>query len=847
MLALIKSRKSSLSVRWLGLLLACLGMAEARQVLPVFLSDNHAETAGWITRNFDLDAPHTLVLVDAHSDASAVERSEEMREAMRRVPSEEERARRVENWRMTGRLQAFNWIEPLMPRPLDKVVWMAAPSLESGEFALKTREAAESLDGRLEVEPRSSGSFASRWETKDLLGFHEWQPGGRQIILAIDLDWFAAMAPADRERHFSAIWERAMDWPGLAGVAFSVSRPWLTDDAEADALVSLVIDVVRHTRGAHLELDASVDDRPDDSLKAAESDTEVTRWDFAKASPVLRMKLQSLGKRLSITDRNRNWSVSPWREDAGTARLVPADGEIDCDHVWRYPRGKEPILRVDAPADATGRTRWHLLEPVRDAYDLLPETGLGKAFSASAARWIYEKPRQVAETQDFQLDPATWSRESGGRFLIGAECETPRGWIPAPAIEIRVRTADGFRGSLSECGGMPYVFGIAGVSETDLGGVEAGWGSDCANLLISAWRRHGIGLPWGDPGILRDWLEAIAEDVGVSDHVEISQGQIARGIAIDFGKHVAAVWEDVKPQGILGGNDLVMHHLGGKPEIVALETLAATRPVFTVRMPRSEESCVMKFAGDVVLAEGERTVIGGFERGHADGFVVNLEGIPSMRKPVGKPRYDFRFPPERLDWLKSRGVDAVSLANNHAADAGGEGIIEGIAALRKAGIACFGAGANEVEACRPLRIERKGVQMAIFGVSYFPEGVADSDSAGVAGLPAHRAILEREFRQALELGERIIVMVHGGDEYDARVNDEQHRWARWLVAWGASFIVGAHPHVIQREENYGGAVILHSLGNAVYPSRISSVASGAIRTLDVGRPVPVLRQAGSAR
>ncbi len=832
MSALIKSRKSSLPARWLGLLFACLGMAEARQVLPVFLSDNHAETAGWITRNFDLDSPHLLVLVDAHSDASAAERSEEMREAMRRVPSEEARAGRVENWRTTGRLQAFNWIEPLMPRPLDRVLWLAAPTLDAGESALKCREAVESLDGRLEVEPRSSGSFANRWETRDLSGFHKWQPGNRKIILAIDLDWFAGMEPAARDQHFAAIWERAMDWPGLAGVAFSVSRPWLTDDAEADALVSLAIDAVRHTRGAHLELDASVDDRPDNSLKAA--DTEVTRWDFAKVSPVVRMKLHALGKRLTITDRKRDWDASKW---GGVARIVPAEGEIDCDHVWRYPSGQEPVLRVDVPADATGRTRWHLLKAARDAYDLLPETGLGKAFSESPARWIYEKPRRIAETQDFQLAPVAWNRESGGRFLIGAECETPRGWIPVPAIEIRVRTAEGFRGSLSECGGMPYVFGIAGVRETDLGGVETGWGSDCANLLISAWRRNGIGLPWGDPGVLRDRLELIAGDVGLADAVMIPPEQIERGIAIDFGKHVAALWEDVEPLGIIGGNDLVMHHLGGKPEIVALETLAATRPVFSVLIPRSEVQCVMKFAGDVVLADEERTVIGGFERGDADGFVVNLEGIPSMREPAGKPRYDFRFPPERLDLLKLRGVDAVSLANNHAADAGREGIIDGIAALRQAGIAVFGAGADEAEACRPWRIERKGVRMAIFGVSYFPDDVAVPGQAGVAGLPAHREILEREFQESLGKGERIIVMVHGGDEYDARVNEEQRRWARWLVARGASFIVGAHPHVIQREENHGGAVILHSLGNAVYPRRLSGAASGKIRALDVSLPM----------
>ncbi len=808
----------------------------AGQELPVFLADNHAETAGWITRSFDLDAPHVLVLVDAHSDASAAERSEELREELRRVPSEAERAVRVENWRTGGRLQAFNWIEPLMPRPLDQVLWLAAPELDAEALALKSAEAAESLDGRLEVEPRSTGSFARRWETRDLAGFSRWQPGRRKVILAIDLDFFAGMNAGEREEKFAAIWERAMDWPGLAGVAFTVSRPWLTDDDEADALVALAIDAVRHTRGSRLEIDASVDDRPDASLKAAELKGRVPRWDLEKVSPEIGMKLLALGDRLTMHDRKRGWDASLWQDEFGTASIVPESCEIDSDRVWRYPLGSESVLRVAAPTGATGKTRWSLLEPVRVAYDLLPETGLGKGFATSPARWIYEKPRELGETTDFQLDPARWRREAGGRFLIAAECETARGWLPAPVIEIRVRTADGFRGALSECGGMPYVFGIAAVRNGDLTGVDSGWGSDCANLLVHGWRRVGMPLAWGDPGRLRARLATVAADVGISSGVAITADEIARGIAIDFGSHVAAVWEDREPLGVLGGNDLVMHHLGGLPEIVPLATLAATRPVFAVRAPEARASCRLKFAGDVVLSDDDVEVIDGFEKGGADGFVVNLEGIPSMRETNDRPRYDFRFPPERLGWLKSRGVDAVSLANNHAADAGQAGIAEGLAALEKAGIEVIGAGKNEAEACRPLRMERKGVRMAIFGISCFETGAAGPDHAGVAVLPRHREILEEEFQNARGRGESIVVMIHWGNEYDAKVEDEQRRWTRWLVARGATTIVGSHPHVIQRDEIHGGAVILYSLGNAVFPRGLKGADSGGIREVEICRP-----------
>ncbi len=824
--------------RFTASLLVLMVSLHAGQVLPVFLADNHAETAGWITRNFDLDAAHVLVLVDAHSDASAAERSEGMREELRRVASEDARAVRVENWRAEGRIQAFNWIEPLLPRPLDQVLWLAAPSLDARALATKSAEAAESLDGRLEVEPRSAGSFSSRLEICDLAGFGKWQAGRHKVILAIDLDFFAGMKAGEREAKFAVIWERAMDWPGLEGVAFAVSRPWLTDDGEADALVTLALDAVRHTRGARLEIDASVDDRPDGSLKAAEMNGIIPRWDLAKVSPEIWMRMLDLGDRLTMHDRKRSWDVSLWKGKLGSAHIVPESGEMDCDHIWRYPLGSEPVLRVVAPTGATGRTRWFLLEPVRAAYDLLPETGLGKGFADSPARWIYEKPRSLGETQDFQLDPARWRRETGGRYRIAAECETASGWLPVPAIEIRVRTADGFRGALSECAAMPYVFGIAGVRSGELTGVDSGWGSDCANLLVHAWRRNGISLAWGDPGRLRLRLASIAEDVGMSSGVVITPAEIARGIAIDFGSHVSAIWEDKSPLGVLDGHDLVMHHLGGFPEIVPLAALAATRPVFSVRVPEARVSCRIKFVGDVVLAGEDRVVIDGFEKADADGLIVNLEGIPSLRETDPKPRYNFRFPPERLGWLKSRGVDAVSLANNHAADAGEAGIVDGIAALEKIGIGVFGAGKNDAEACRPIWMERKGVRMAIFGISCFGKGSAGPNHAGVAVLPKHRGILEEEFQKAWRRRESIVVMMHWGNEYDAMVDGDQRRWARWLIARGAASIVGSHPHVIQRAEIHGGAEIHYSLGNAVFPRTLKGSDSGTVREVEIPLGAP---------
>jgi hypothetical protein len=101
--------------------------------IPVFLSDDHAETFAWMTREFPMDEAHALLLVDAHADSSAVNHSDALRQALRRVSTLEERASRVSAWRRSGRIQAFNWIETLMPRRSTKCFgWRGRTSLRRG-------------------------------------------------------------------------------------------------------------------------------------------------------------------------------------------------------------------------------------------------------------------------------------------------------------------------------------------------------------------------------------------------------------------------------------------------------------------------------------------------------------------------------------------------------------------------------------------------------------------------------------------------------------------------------------------------------------------------------------------
>jgi hypothetical protein len=54
----------------------------AAKVLPIYIEDNHAGTFYWLAQKLDLYQPCTLILFDAHSDASGIFDSDKIRNAL---------------------------------------------------------------------------------------------------------------------------------------------------------------------------------------------------------------------------------------------------------------------------------------------------------------------------------------------------------------------------------------------------------------------------------------------------------------------------------------------------------------------------------------------------------------------------------------------------------------------------------------------------------------------------------------------------------------------------------------------------------------------------------------------
>src|SRR5947208_9192139 len=101
-----------MNARVLGLCIAALlvvppAASAAANVLPIYIEDNHAGTFYWLAHTIDLDQLCTLILFDAHSDASGIFDSDKIRHELRNVASLEVRQRLLDRWRSEGAVPMF--------------------------------------------------------------------------------------------------------------------------------------------------------------------------------------------------------------------------------------------------------------------------------------------------------------------------------------------------------------------------------------------------------------------------------------------------------------------------------------------------------------------------------------------------------------------------------------------------------------------------------------------------------------------------------------------------------------------------------------------------------------------
>lgn len=225
------------------------------------------------------------------------------------------------------------------------------------------------------------------------------------------------------------------------------------------------------------------------------------------------------------------------------------------------------------------------------------------------------------------------------------------------------------------------------------------------------------------------------------------------------------------------------------------------------------------FCGDMMLKTPSRHTLGPKLRGILNGCdirVINFEVPIETADAVGihKSGPVHNQSPLSSGWIKDKGFNVVTLANNHSLDYGEEGLRNTINSLK--GITITGVGTYDT-AYNLSIIDKGDEKIGFLGLTHKEWGCVDmfsGESLGTACLTSPKAL--KSIVDSKDKVDRLYVLPHAGVEYLEMPLPELRELYRTFIDLGASGVIGSHPHVPQGVEIYKNCPIVYSLGNFLF-------------------------------
>lgn len=203
----------------------------------------------------------------------------------------------------------------------------------------------------------------------------------------------------------------------------------------------------------------------------------------------------------------------------------------------------------------------------------------------------------------------------------------------------------------------------------------------------------------------------------------------------------------------------------------------------------------------------------------ADFRIMNLE-TPLAREEecqkLPKSGPNIICPPENIVFLQAANADVATLANNHINDFTEKGLTTTLTVLEQAGIRYCGAGLNLDEAYKAAYLEKDGKKVSILSICENEPGYATYKSCGSAGFNALKLI--KRLREEKQKADYVVVVFHGGTEYNPIPAPGIQERYRTIIEMGADAVIAGHTHCPQGYEVYNGKPIVYSLGNFLFVS-----------------------------
>lgn len=186
-----------------------------------------------------------------------------------------------------------------------------------------------------------------------------------------------------------------------------------------------------------------------------------------------------------------------------------------------------------------------------------------------------------------------------------------------------------------------------------------------------------------------------------------------------------------------------------------------------------------------------------------------------------------------LAGLKNAGFHLLGLANNHIMDHGRAGLFSTLDACHAAGIETVGAGINAIEAAAIWVRSYNRIRVGVMAVAEAEYSLAGTAEPGANSMDFFNTA--RKLREARDLCDFLVVLVHGGNEHLAIPRPGLRNFCQWLVEEGAKVVVCQHSHCIGTYEEYGTGLIVYGQGNLLFdmPSKHKTWQEGILVDLEI--------------
>ena len=200
----------------------------------------------------------------------------------------------------------------------------------------------------------------------------------------------------------------------------------------------------------------------------------------------------------------------------------------------------------------------------------------------------------------------------------------------------------------------------------------------------------------------------------------------------------------------------------------------------------------------------------------ADLRIIQWETVVTTENtPIIKAGPNLAVAPETARLLEDGHFNIALLANNHTGDHGPHEVLRTLKELKKRGILTVGAGADAKKAAKPLHFEKNGLQFSLLNACEMEFGTALAGKAGANAMDEYA--LREQISAECAAGFLVIVVTHGGNEYNPIPSPLLKKRSRSFADAGAALVMNIHTHCPQGIEVWNQVPIVYSPGNFFFP------------------------------